>query len=324
MFTFAEQVWLIMSDSQSSNSNWLLTGKRLLRFTQRVIANFLQNRGILLAGGVGYNILLSIIPLFALLCVLLTHIVDEQQLLDIIAIQAGHLAPAYSNVILESVRGLLESRDLVSWTGIIALLFFSSFAFRMLEDSIAIIFHQPEDPVTRNVWLSVLLPYIFMLVLGAALLILTLLVSAAHGLNELTLASFDRQLPLAGASGVLLNLLGFVGMFVLFSAIYKVMPVIKIAKRRALIGGFVAALLWEVVRWALEYYFLNISFVSSVYGSLATLIVLLIGLEVGAGILLFGAQVIAELEFNARAQLPWYSCIDRRRASYRSIISTIS
>ena len=55
------------------------------------------------------------------------------------------------------------------------------------------------------------------------------------------------------------------------------------------------------------YYFLNISFVNVIYGSLATIIVLLISLEVGSIILLLGAQVIAELERSERAGMPWYS-----------------
>ena len=105
--------------------------------------------------------------------------------------------------------------------------------------------------------------------------------------------------------------LWFLGVFLLFSAIYKVLPVVKIALKRALVGGFVAALLWEGVRFLLMFYFLNVSLVNVVYGSLATLIVVLLTLEVGAVILLLGAQVIAELEYNARRGLPWY--VDPRR-----------
>ncbi len=64
----------------------------------------------------------------------------------------------------------------------------------------------------------------------------------------------------------------------------------------ALIGGATAALLWEVVRFALRWYFGRLSQVSVVYGSLTTAIVVLISLEVAAALLLLGAQVIAEYE----------------------------
>ncbi|SFU31827.1 YihY/virulence factor BrkB family protein [Halomonas korlensis] len=282
------------------------------RFMWRVLLAFLRNRGILLAGGVGYNILLSIVPLFALLAVLLAGVVDQQRLLDVLTIQARHLAPSHAEVVLEAVRTLLDSRDVIGILGFPVLLLFSSFAFRMLEDALALIFHAHETHHHhRSVWVSVLMPYAFMLVLGAGLLALTLLVTLVSSINALSLAVFDRELPLAGLSESMLNLFSFVGVFLLFSAIYKVLPVVKIAIRRAIVGGFVAALLWEGVRLLLVFYFANLSFVNVVYGSFATLIVMLLSLEVGAIILLLGAQVIAELEYNARHGLPWH--VDPRR-----------
>lgn len=293
-----------------------LTG-RVLRFALRVLGAFLRNRGILLAGGLGYNILLSIVPLFALICVLLTHVVNEQQLLDVMEIQARHLAPAHAEVLLDAVRAVLDSRDVIGVVGTLVLLVFSSFAFRMLEDAMAIIFHQPDEPAQRSFWVSALLPYAFMLVLGTGLLALTLVVSLADALNDLVLAIFGRELPLAGASVILLNLLSFIGMFVLFSAVYKVLPVVRISLHRALVGGFVAALLWEGVRLLLVVYFAHISFVNAVYGSLATIIIVLLSLEIGAIILLLGGQVIAELERNAKAGLAWH--VDPRRQAVTSV-----
>ncbi|GAA5169339.1 MULTISPECIES: YihY/virulence factor BrkB family protein [Halomonadaceae] len=285
----------------------LVLARQVWQFSWRVLAAFLHNRGILLAGGVGYNVLLSTVPLFALLSVLLTHIVDEQRLLGIIAIQAQHLAPAHADVILDAVRTLVDSRNVVGFVGTLVLLFFSSFAFRMLEDSIALIFHQADEvDKKRRFWVSALLPYAFMLVLGAGLLALTVLVAMGNAFNQIVIMLFDIELPSASVAVISLNVLSFVGLCGLFSAIYKIMPVVRIAPHRALIGGFVAALLWEIVRLTLSYYFANVSYVNAVYGSLATLIVVLLSLEIGAVILLLGAQVIAELERSARAGLPWH------------------
>ena len=285
----------------------LLLLPQLAHFSWRVLRNFLKNHGVLLAGGVGYNILLSIVPLFAVLVVLLTQVVDQQHLLNVLAIQARHMAPAHAEVLLEAVRSLLDSRDVIGILSFPVLLLFSSFAFRMLEDALAIIFHTPESPhIKRRVWVSVMLPYAFMVVLGAGLMALTLVVTLASSLNTLVFLLFERELPLASFSEPVLNLASFIGVFLLFSAIYKVLPVVRIALRRAVVGGFVAALLWEGVRLLLVYYFANLSFVNAVYGSLATLVIVLISLEVGAIILLLGAQVIAELERNSRLGLAWH------------------
>lgn len=210
---------------------------RVASFLWRVLTAFLRNRGILLAGGVGYNILLSIVPLFALLVVLLTQVVDERTLFDVLSVQVRHLAPAHAEVLLDAVRTLLDSPEVIGLFGTLVLLVFSSFAFRMLEDALALIFHATDVHSGRSIWVSVLLPYLFMLLLGAGLLALTLLVTLAGALNSLWLALLGRELPLAGLSETALNLFSFCGVFALFSAIYKVLPVVRIALRRAIVGG---------------------------------------------------------------------------------------
>lgn len=283
-----------------------LFAKRSALFSVRVLHAFFKNHGILLAGGVGYNILLSMVPLFALLCVLLTHIVDEYTLLTVVTVQAQHLAPANADLVHDAVVQLLASRDVIGGVGLLALTFFSSFAFRMLEDSIAIIFHQPDITWRRSFWVSAVLPYAFMILLGTALLALTMLIALVSGLYESIILWLGIQPEVGRLAEIALNIVSFFGMVLLFSAIYKVLPVVKIATRRAIVGGLVAAVLWEGIRLLVTYYLANISFVNAVYGSLATLIVLLLTLEVGAFILLLGAQVIAELERSAKAKLPWH------------------
>jgi len=280
-----------MPDTRPQREGTVVFIQRLLRFGHRVLNRFRANHGILLAGGVGYNVLLSAIPLLALLGVLLSHIVPEAQLVEVMSIQARIFGLGHSGRLLDAVRAFLDSREVVGLIAIPVMLFFSSFAFRMMEDAIAIIFHRPNAPL-RNFWVSAALPFAFILVLGVGLLTLTL-VFVLVGLF------YDRP-------GIALYPLSFVSMFVLFSVIYKVLPIVRISPRRAVIGGLVAAVLWEGARLILMYYLLNVSFVNVIYGSLTTIIILLITLEVGAIILLLGAQVIAELEDSAYAGLPWY------------------
>ena len=280
-----------MPNTSSRSQSAILFFQRLLRFGRRVLGRFWANHGILLAGGVGYNVLLSAIPLAALLGVVLSHIVPEAKLLEVISFQARLLGTGQSALLVEAVKTFLNSREVVGFISVPVMLFFSSFAFRMMEDAIAIIFHRPDAP-SRSFWVSAVLPFAFILVLGIGLLSLTLVVIFAD-------LFYDRP-------GTVLYPLSFLCMFVLFSAIYKVLPIVRIKPSRAIIGGFVAALLWEGTRLVLMYYLQNVSFVNVIYGSLTTSIIILITLEVGAIILLLGAQVIAELEDSAYAGLPWY------------------
>jgi membrane protein len=78
--------------------------------------------------------------------------------------------------------------------------------------------------------------------------------------------------------------------------VYMVMPVGRLSLRHALLGGVTAALLWEITRHVLVWYFSTLSQVNVVYGSLTTAIVVLLSLEIAATLLLLGAQVISEYE----------------------------
>ncbi len=67
-----------------------------------------------------------------------------------------------------------------------------------------------------------------------------------------------------------------------------------------------AAVLWEGARELMTWYFTHLSMVDALYGSFATAIIVLLAMELAAGIVLLGAQVIAELERSDRLGVPWY------------------
>ena len=134
-----------------------------------------------------------------------------------------------------------------------------------------------------------------------------------QAMGENSIVFLGREWSLRGVSGVLLYLLGLAGEIFLLTSIYMVMPVGRLSWRHALIGGVTAALLWEVTRRVLVWYFGTLSQVSVVYGSLTTAIVVLFSLEIAATLLLLGAQVISEYERH-RAR----NGVDRRAPGLRS------
>lgn len=280
--------------------------RRLGRFAWRVVRHFFKNRGLLMAGGVAYNALLSAVPFFALAVAGLSYFFDEKMLLTAVAAEMDTLVPRFAAPVVGAVEGFLAVRGAVGLVGVVVLLFFSSIAFRMLEEALGVIFEGHVTRRKRALWLSALLPYVFIVVLGGALLAISVVHMGVEALGDRTLVVSTYTISLAGIPPVALRLLGFVSLVLLFGAIYKVLPVARIALRRAFWGGFAAAALWEGLGRGLVYYFSNISLVGVVYGSLATVIVLLLSMEIGTVVLLLGAQVIAELERCARVGCKWY------------------
>ena len=279
---------------------------RVARFALRVATAFMRNRGILLAGGVGYNALLSSVPFLTLTLAVLSSVTDEAVLLAALRRELSFLLPQHADAVLQAAQAFLAHHAATSAVSVAALLFFSSIAFRMLEEAVATIFHASGRTARRHPGLSALLPFLFMLVLMVSVLALTLLSSLAGGPGSSKVATYGLEVPAAPWTRWLLRAAGFAGLVLLFAGAYKVLPVGRISRRLALIGGLCAATLWRGVGLLLASYFASLSMVNVLYGSLATVVVLLLYLEAAFIIMLLGAQVIAELEASAAAGVPWY------------------
>jgi membrane protein len=288
---------------------------RLFRFARRVMSDFFfLNDGLILTGAVAYNAMLSLIPLAAVLLVAFSHFFDERLIMDALMTEASLISPGASPMLVGVLEAFLETRQLIGWVGLGILLFFSSLGFRVLENAFAIIFHRKMALRRRRFWISALLPYLFITLVGFALVVLTAFTALVESSQGRTFALGGFNFAVQWIAGAGLYVAGFLGLVLLFTTLYKVMPVTKISFRLSLAGGVTAAVMWEILRTALVSYFTHLSLVNAVYGSMATTIVLLLSMEAAALIILLGAQVIAELQRNIHAGLPWHETPEERTA----------
>ena len=269
---------------------------RLFSFLLRVVRGFNRNQGLLLSGAVAYYTLLSIMPLSILALIMLTNFIEEPQLIHTLSTYLEMVIPGYAATLTEQVRAFLGHRKVVGIIGIVGMLFFSSFAFSMLENALSVIFFKRVRIQRRNFLMSAIIPYLYIFVMGLGIMFVSLIVGAIETLESRHLTVLGWSLNLGGATGAALYILGIVGEVLMFSSIYLVMPMVRVRFRHALIGGITATVLWEITRRVLVWYYAVISMVNVIYGSIAITVVALLSIEVVALILLLGAQVIAELE----------------------------
>jgi len=268
----------------------------VLRFARRTLKAFRANQGLLLAGAVAYYALLSIVPLLVLIVIVLSHVIDPALLLETIGRYLAWLLPGQSNAIVDELAKFVNHRDVIGWVLLVTMLFFSSLAFTVLENAMSVIFLHRVAVRRRHFIVSALIPYGYILTLGIGLLLVTLVAGGLQAMGDESFEFLGRDWSLRGVSGLMLYLLGFVGEVFVLTSVYLVMPVGRLALRHALVGAVTAAVLWELTRHLLVWYFSTLSQVNLVYGSFTTAIVVLLSLEVGATLLLFGAQVISEYE----------------------------
>jgi len=266
------------------------------RFLFDVLKGFRDNQGLLLAGAVAYYTLLSIIPVFALVLIVLSQFLDQDLLLETVSTILELAAPIRTEVLSTHLEAFLSDWKVIGTMGILLLLFFSSLAFTVLENAMSMIFFHRRMSHRRHYLVSAMLPYIYILLLTAGFLVVSLMAGWLNQHSNDTPSLIGIDINMTSTTGTILYMLGVLGEVLLLTSVYLVMPVGRLAWSHALIGGIMATLLWELTRHALTWYFTTLSFVSIIYGSLATTIIILLSFEFAAIILLLGAQVIAEYE----------------------------
>ncbi len=265
-------------------------------FFVRVLRGFKRNQGLLLSGAVAYYTLLSIIPMLILSLIALSHLVNEEQLLQTVSLYLDMVTPGYATTMMQQIRGFLLHRQVVGIVGFLVMLFFSSMAFMVLENAMSVIFIHRVRIQRRHFLVSAIIPYVYILLLGLGLLCVSFIAGALETLENRELLIFGWGLKLESAPRIALYILGMMGEVLMLTSLYLVMPVGRITFRHALYGGIIATFLWEITRRVLVWYYSTLSLVNLIYGSFAATVVTLLSIEFAAVILLLGAQVIAEID----------------------------
>jgi membrane protein len=271
-------------------------------FALRTLKAFFANQGLLLAGAVAYYALLSIVPLLILIVIGLSYIIEQAELLITIGRYLEWLVPGQSQLMVAELTNFVEHREILGWVLLASMIFFSSFAFSVLEKAMSVIFRHRIAVRRRHFLVSALIPYCYILFLGVGVLLVTLVSSSLQAMGHESVGFLGRDWSLGRVAGALLYLLGFGGEIFVITSVYLVMPVGRLSLRHALIGGVTAAGLWEITRHVLVWYFATLSQVGLLYGSLTTAIAVLLSLDLAATLLLLGAQVISEYERVGRGQ----------------------
>jgi uncharacterized BrkB/YihY/UPF0761 family membrane protein len=123
------------------HERWMRALTALPRFGLDVLRSFRANQGVLLAGAVAYYTLLSLIPVLILMLIGLAQFIDESRLLQTVGEYLEFLIPGQAIAIVGQLQTVLAHRELVGGVLLLTMLFFSSLAFTVLENAMAVIFH---------------------------------------------------------------------------------------------------------------------------------------------------------------------------------------
>jgi len=244
------------------------------------------------AAGLAYNLMLSMFPLaIALLAILgfflgqldpvaYNHVINQIE-------QIFPVATSSESIIKSALERLAKNSGILAIFALVLAIFNGSRLFLFIEGSLDIIYHvRPRGIIAQNV------VAIVMLLLFIVLIPLAIFASAVPAF----IVSFLPQDPLSQVpvKGILLGISGIVGGliagYILFQAIYMIVPNQKISFRHSWPGAVVAAVLLELY---LALFPLYVTFFLGSFAGALDLLILLIFFYYFAMILFLGAEVNA-------------------------------
>ncbi|KAB8144594.1 YihY/virulence factor BrkB family protein [Chloroflexia bacterium SDU3-3] len=260
--------------------------KRLFGVFKDAFAEWNEDKVPRLAAALAYFTVFSIAPLLLITMTLVSffYASANEQIRD----QLGTVIPGGG----EALGQLLDSADrsgstgIAAVIGIVTLLFGASGFFGQLQDALNTIWEVQPKPGQGLMETLKQRFFSFTMVLGSAfLLLVSLVISTAL---SIVVGYFHDLLPGADFIWPAVSMIvTFVVVTGIFALIFKVIPDAKVAWRDVGVGAAVTALLFMIGQVVLNIYLSN---QSNAYGTVGSLIVLLLWVFYSAQILFFGAE----------------------------------
>ncbi|MGB3052374.1 MAG: YihY/virulence factor BrkB family protein [Polyangiales bacterium] len=196
--------------------------------------------------------------------------------------------PGSADFLRTNIEALIELRGVAGVASVVGLLWSASKMFGALSRGINFALALPKG---HPFYLSKLRYFAMTIVVS---LLLFVAVGASMALDVVTQVDLTRfgidTRVFASLGGHVASL---VSISMMVSVLYKLVPYERPGWREIFPGALVAALLFEVGKALFVLYLDNVSSLEAVYGSLTSVIVLLLWLYFSARVLLFGGEIIA-------------------------------
>jgi membrane protein len=270
-----------------------------------ILGNAAQRFGELRAGeaaaSVAYWAFFSLFPLLLFLVAVGSFILTSEQVYGQVVNFAGQILPGSQDLIQQNIQEVLTLRGPVGLIGLVGLLWSASEAFDALSRHINRAWSTARP---RAAWQHRLLG-LGMIGGLAGLLVLSLLSTAVA--NLLT----GLQIPLGGSASIyetplwkiLSSLVPAVFTFLMFVNLYRWVPHTKVKWSQALWAALAATLAWQLAAGAFAWFLRSgLAQYRLVYGSLGTVVALMLWIYLCSWIALFGAHLSAAVAHRNVAQ----------------------
>ncbi|NIS81196.1 MAG: YihY family inner membrane protein [Anaerolineales bacterium] len=236
------------------------------------------------AAGVAYHLLLSIFPLLLFLVFLGSHLLSSDEILPSIRAYLNATIPAAAPDVERVLDQTLQARGSFGLIGALLLLWSASVLFTSVTETMNVIWRGPQ----RSFWRRRLIAIVAVLAIG-------LLFVISIWLSPLTVLPLPDETSL---SGQVLRYVLDPGLIILFLwLIFRVLPNRSVDPQAAFAGALLAGIVWRAARKGFVWFLASgLANYGLVYGSVASVIVLMLWAYMSGVILYLGAVIGSVLE----------------------------
>lgn len=237
-------------------------------------------------GNFTYNAFLALIAMLVAFSALLGYLASSTAISKELTRAFESVVPIFGSAPEATVDVLRAYRGIAGVIGLVGLLWTGTKIFKAMEWGFCEVWGSPR----RGYLKGRLIGMVLISILGVLFLAVVLV---QFGFAALWGWAFGEQ-GAAYSIGTLVAkpLVGFLVNFLLFLCVYKIVPTVRQRWREVAPGAAAAAALFLAVQYLLNFYFSSISRMPSLYGSVSTVIIILVWLQLTGMLVFFGAEVI--------------------------------
>lgn len=262
--------------------------KQIFGFFKLFAKRYSENKIAISAGYLTYSTMLAIVPSIIVLFSIFTLFPVFYEASEMLkAFIYDNFAPSASDTVSEYLELFVANAKKMGIVSIIGLFVVALMLIKSIDEALNTIWHNNKN---RPMWFSFLLYFLILifgpLLAGASIAISTYVMSLAifSGSGALSLGQH------------LLELMPFFLIWLLFTLVYKFIPITKVKFKHAAIGALLAAVFFTLGKQAFIWYITAFPSYQAIYGALAVLPIMLVWIQLSWQVVLLGGQFSAILK----------------------------
>ncbi len=280
---------LISNNIENSHERPELTRRDKLKAISKYCGKRLAENNLSdVAGNISFTILLSIVPMLAIVLAIFTTFPEFgslQQTLETYFSQ-GMIPATTAHIILSNLTTFAANAANVSIIGGLTLVATALMTISLIESTFNNIWHViTPRPIVKRIVMYIGIAIFGPLLLGISIYLTSHLVLAAHGLVT--------SLPFLNS--VSSSLISIFWTAIAFTLLYRVVPNRLVLWKDAMAGGIFAGIAFEIAIRAFAFFIVNFSTYERIYGALAAFPIFMMWIYISCLIMLLGGMVAALL-----------------------------